>query len=166
MATLHRLVELGTLIEVTVPLDPDEFPLRWFYCFPDMRGWIENELPKLKPGRLKSAETPEEQFDNVLYKWTSGRRITYEKMFQDLRPIKDEVWEMKTCDLRLFGWMYQPRRFIAVFGDYADHYKQPTPRKSYETARNRVLEARKFLDLDEPKFSGGTFDDLVHVQHQ
>ena len=163
MATLHRLLESNILDEIVVPLEDGEFPSRWFYCFPEFRRWMNEELPKLKTGRLKSTESPREQFDNILYRWTSGKTIKYDKVFKDLMPRRDEVWEMKTVDLRLFGWMCQPRKYIAVFGDYADLYKSPSMKASYGTALSRVLRARARLNLDEPKYCSGVFDDLVCV---
>jgi hypothetical protein len=70
---------------------------------------------------------------------------------------------MKTADIRIFGWMYRPRKFIAVFGDYADLYKGRTKSRSYQSAIDKVKRARTSLDLDEPKFAEGTFDELVSV---
>jgi len=78
-------------------------------------------------------------------------------------PHQDEVWEAKTPDLRIFGWMYKPRTFVAVFGDYADLYKGRNPRKSYDAAVRRVVRTRNDLRLSAPKFVSGTFDELVCV---
>ncbi len=87
--------------------------------------------------------------------------MRYGRWMHDLEPGRDEVWEMKTADLRIFGWIYRPRVFIASFVGYADWYKQPKPQKSYDTAREQVKEIRAALDLDEPKFTGGVFDALI-----
>lgn len=70
---------------------------------------------------------------------------------------------MKTDDLRIFGWMYRPRVFVAAFGDYADWYKRPNPTKSYDDARDRVVRERAAIDLDPPKFTSGEFHDLVCI---
>lgn len=161
MATLLKLLELNVLAEITVPLAYGEFPGRWIYGFPEMHRWMVEDLPQLEPGRLKATETPLEQFDNILYKWISGKDIRYTRMFQDLMPKQYEVWELKTADLRVFGWMYRPRKFISVFGDYADDYKGRRQAKSYNDAIEKVLKARNYLDLDEPKFVDGVFYDLV-----
>ena len=159
MATIPTLVNDNVLDEIQVVLEDGEFPARQFYG----SRWQQDDLPNLEAGRLKATETPAEQLDNVLYKWIAGKEIKYDRMFKDLMPMKDEVWELKTADLRIFGWMYQPGKFIAVFADYADLYKGTRAKKSYEDARERVLKARAELKLDEPKFTGGTFDDLVRV---
>jgi hypothetical protein len=99
--------------------------------------------------------------DDLLSKWIAGAPMRYGRMFQDLMPSRHEVWEMKTADLRVFGWVYRPRVFIAALLDYADWYKPPTQIKSYNEARDRVVALRDALDLDEPKFATGTYDALV-----
>jgi hypothetical protein len=101
--------------------------------------------------------------DNIFYRWITGKDIIYTRQFQDLMPRADEVWEMKTADIRMFGWMYQPRKVIAVFGDYADLYKGRNASRSYGDAVRRVKNKRDGLDLDPPKFATGTFDELVSV---
>lgn len=87
--------------------------------------------------------------------------MAYGPWFHDMEPKTDEVWEMKTADLRIFGWMYQPRKFIAVRGGYADHYKEPTKIKTYADERRVVAEARDALPLDGDKYAKGSFNDLV-----
>jgi hypothetical protein len=163
MATLHSLVAAGTLVSITVPLDSGELPERSIYGFPSFQHWLVNELPNLEPGRLKASESPQEQLDSMMYRWIAGKRIIYDRMFKDLMPMQDEVWEMKTVDIRVFGWIYRPLVFIAVFGDYTDRYKGKTSKASYETARQKVKESRDSLDIDEPKFTPGVFDDLIRV---
>jgi hypothetical protein len=151
------------LFEVTIPLKRKEFAERRVFGFPTFIDWMREDLPKLQPGRLKAADSPKDQLDDILRVWITGRAIRFGKMFQDLMPREDEVWELKTVDLRVFGWMYQPRKFIAVFADYADLYKPPNARKSYRDAKAKVLAARRNLDLDEPKYATGTFDELISV---
>lgn len=99
--------------------------------------------------------------DAILWKWITGAPMQYGRMFKDLMPRQDEVWEMKTPDLRIFGWLYRPRVFIAACLEYADWYKEPTKIKTYGATRNRVVAMRDALDLDEPKFATGQYDALV-----
>jgi hypothetical protein len=162
MATLDILLQRQILIRILVPTRR-EAKLRWIYGFPCFQRWLSNDLPTLVPGRLQAADPPDEQVDSIFYRWITGKRIVYSRQFQDLMPMTDEVWEMKTADIRIFGWMYQPRKLIAVFGDYADLYKGRNKTRSYDDARRRVIEKRDNLDLDEPKFVSGTFDELVSV---
>lgn len=165
MATLPILTKRTppALHKIEVPLDCGEEPERLIYGLPEFLRWIKEDLPSLETGRLKAADTPHEQLDNILYRWIAGKDVAYGRMFKDLMPGPEEIWEMKTADLRVFGWMYRPRIFIAVFGDYADFYKGQNAPASYTTARTRVKNARNSLDIDEPKFTAGNFDDLVCV---
>jgi len=144
------------LHKIDVPLDAGELPLRLLYGFPEFVAWLANDLPKIQPGRMRSSDSPKEQLDYRFYQWVSGQEIQFDRMFKDLSLAADEVWEMKTVDLRIFGWIYRPCVFIAVFGDYADLYKPPNIRKSYGRAVTKVKEARRHLALDEPKFTGVT----------
>jgi hypothetical protein len=91
----------------------------------------------------------------------AGDPMRYGPMFHDMDPGSDEVWELKTADLRIFGWIYRPREFIAVNGGYTDDYKPPTKTKNYADDRRDVVNARNALPLDPPKFATGVFDDLV-----
>jgi len=165
MATLDNLINRKppALRRIDVPLDRGEQPERLIYGFTELIDWMENELPLLEPGRLKAADAPKDQLDYALYRWISGRDIAYGRMFKDLMPMLDEVWELKTADLRVFGWVYRPRIFIGVFGDYADLYKGRYVSASYSKAIERVKTARDNLEIDQPKFASGKFDDLVCI---
>jgi hypothetical protein len=133
------------------------------YGFPQFIEWMEKDLPTLTTGRLQAAEPPNEQVYFALHRWISGGEIRYNKMFNDLMPKRDEVWEMKTADIRIFGWMYKPAVFIAAFGDYADLYKGPRKTASYDSAVRKVKTYRDNIDLNSPKFATGNFDELVCV---
>jgi plasmid maintenance system antidote protein VapI len=115
-----------------------------------MMGWLRADLDSLVQGRLKASDTPKEQLYNWLRRWITGKTIRYDTMFKDLMPMKDEVWEAKTVDLRVFGWMYRRRIFIASLPDYADLYKGSNARRSYSVAGDMVKVERNNIDLDEP----------------
>jgi hypothetical protein len=99
-------------------------------------------------GRLASAFTPKEQLVERLRQWMAGEPMAYGPCFHDMEPREDGVWELKTADLRMFGWMYRAREFIAVRGGYADHYKEPTKIRNYADERREVVRSRDALPLD------------------
>src|SRR5665213_2293709 len=108
MATISNL---PTVTRIQVPLGRKEFDEREFYALPSFMLFIEQILPAAAPGVIAARETPRKQIDSV--------------------------WEMKSVDLRIFGWMHKPRCFVAVFGGLADDYKSQNgdaPRESYEEA--------------------------------
>jgi hypothetical protein len=162
MATLITLSGPdGPLTHVQVPLGIGVQPQRSFYACPEFMRGVEDDLPKWVTGKLNAAQTPQEQMRSILLRWISGREMVWERHFKDLMPMGTEAWEMKTADLRLFGWMYRPRVFIASFLGYADDYKGLKPKRHYSDAVQRVMTSRNSVDLDLPKFTSGEYDALV-----
>ncbi len=163
MATFSKLLEDRVLIRVTVPLGRNQFHERKIYTFPDCLEWMRNDVPAMVTGRIGSAFTPHEQLIERLRQWMAGDPMAYGPMFRDMKHPKDidGVWELKTADLRIFGWMYRPKEFIAVRGGYADDYKEPTKTKNYADDKRAVARARDSLLLDGDKYAMGEFDDLI-----
>jgi hypothetical protein len=161
MPTFDTLVQQGTIIRVRLRLGRGQFDERELYALPDCLKWMKTEVPSMVTGRVQSHFTPSEQLITRLLQWITGKPMAYGRMFQDMLPKSDEVWELKTADLRIFGWMYRSRKLIAVCGGYADHYKEPTKTKYYADDRQTVVDARNALPLDGNKFVTGAFDDLV-----
>jgi hypothetical protein len=160
MATFDRLLEDKTLVRVTIPLPRGQFHERKLFAYPDCLEWMRKEVPKMVTGRVASSFTPKEQLIERLRQWMSGDPMAYGRMFHDMEPKGDEVWEIKTADLRIFGWIYLPREFIAVRAGYADDYKEPTKIKNYADERREVVKARDALPLDGEKYTAGDFDEL------
>jgi hypothetical protein len=161
MATIDTLLSRGSLVKIAVPLARREFENRSIYGVPDFITWMGKNVPHMKTGRLQATNTPSEQLDDILRRWITGKPLRYGNVVKDLMPAADEVWELKTADLRIFGWIYQPRKYIAVLGAYADDYKGPHSPKHYKTARSHIMAVRRAIDLDEPKFATGKYDELV-----
>jgi hypothetical protein len=161
MATFDSLLQGKKLIPVILRLPRGQFHERKIYAYPDCVRWMRDEVPKMTTGRLQSDFTPHQQMVERLRQWMSGQPMEYGPMFHDMDPLEDNVWEMKTADLRFFGWMYQRRKFIAVQGGYADDYKEPTKTKNYADERRDVVKARDALPLDGPKFVEGNINELT-----
>lgn len=161
MATFDSLLASRSILRVTVRVPNGQFHDRKFFAYPDCLRWMRDDVPKMVTGRVNSAFSPREQLNERLRQWMSGDPMAYCRMFHDMKPAADNVWELKTADLRIFGWMYRPKQFIAFFGGYADDYKDPCKTKTYGDARRSVVKARNTLPLDGAKFTPGDFDDLV-----
>jgi hypothetical protein len=160
MSTFDSLVAAKSLIQVVLSLPRGQFHERKIYAYPECVEWMKS-VRQMVTGRVASDFTPQEQLVERLRQWMSGDSIVYDRMFHDMEPRAENVWEMKTADLRIFGWMYKPKVFVAVRGGYADDYKEPTKIKNYADDRNEVLKARDALPLDGEKFAEGDFDELV-----
>jgi hypothetical protein len=162
MATFDKILEDKILLPVKVRLGKGQFYDRKMYAYPASLTWMRETVPTFVTGRKKSAQTPAEQLIMRLQQWLSGASINKGPMFQEMKyPEDNDVWELKTDDLRLFGWMYQPRIFIVAAHGYTDDYKDPTKIKYYADDVRAVMQARDALPLDGPKFVKGEFDDLV-----
>lgn len=156
--------KLPTLTLVRIPLGRREFADRKFYAMPSFVRFIEETLPGAPIGVLGATETPKIQMDTLLRKWITGRPMAYSRAFSNLKPAHHAVWEMKTVDLRVFGWIYRPKAFIATFAGLADDYKSQNgdpPKESYGDARDRVVWIRNRLDLDPPAYVTGVYNALV-----
>lgn len=162
MATFEKILGDKIITDVTIRLPPGKSYERKLYAYPDCLKWMKQVIPTLVTGREKSAVPPRDQFIFRLRQWLSGDPIQKGPMFRELRyPTDHDVWELKTTDLRIFGWMYRPRQFIAFSGGYTDDYKDPTKIKDYADDVRAVAAAREALPLDGPKFVRGDFHDLV-----
>lgn len=163
MATIDKI---PIVTKIDIPLGRGEFEERKFYALPAFMNDLKNVVPSLQTGRLNAPMTPLQQLDDILHRWIVGKPFRYNRWLNDLSPQTSETWEMKTADLRIFGWIYRPKVFIGAFIGFTDDYKrqknQPA-KESYEDARDRVVKIRERLDLDPPKFTAGVFDALVSV---
>jgi hypothetical protein len=72
--------------------------------------------------------------------------------------VQDGIWELKTADLRIFGWFNVLDHFVGAAADTTDRVKQHNLYYGYagETAR-----FRDGLDLDPPKFIPGADPNAV-----
>jgi hypothetical protein len=162
MATFEKILEERILVPVKIRLGRGHFYERELYAYPSCLQSLKEIVPTLTTGRINSAQTPAEQLIMRLQQWLSGAEIKKGPMFKEMDyPRENDVWEMKTDDLRLFGWMYRPKKFIIAAYGYTDHYKEPTKIKNYADDVRAVMEARDALPLDGPKLVKGEFDDLV-----
>lgn len=158
MPTPQTLVQQGRLEAIEVELDPDELPERLIYAHPRVVRWLEEVLPTLQsdnyvPGALR----PEEQTDVLLYQLISGQgQVALPP--KCLRPQEDGVWELRTHDLRFFGWFWRPKIFIMTSIEVASRCKELN---LYGGHRDQAKHFRDGLDLEPPKFVSGEIEDVL-----
>lgn len=76
-----------------------------------------------------------------------------------LRHVSDGVWELKTLEVRMFGWFYRRDVFICAAVQSADAVKKD---QLYDFYREKVVTLRDELALDGAKFlPGGNPDDVI-----
>ena len=147
MATIITLEKQGVLQRYDAVLGSRELETRRFYGSTRLVKWIGEELPQLgSSGNIEVS--PAEQLDELLRKYVSGSVLTYRHSFYPLTPLKDSVWELKTADLRVFGWFHAVDCFIGFAADTAQRVKD---HKLYSGYLGEVVRFRKSLALDQPK---------------
>lgn len=155
MATLAALCgDDGPLFKLDPVLDPYDAGAqeeRLIYASQRFRDWILQTLPTLG-STWNLEELPDQQLDALFQVFTSGEMLTHVHQFKCLNPIGEGVWELKTADIRIFGWFHAMDCFVAVV---ADTKQNILDHGLYAGYRGTVVHYRNQLNLDEPKFVVG-----------
>lgn len=158
MATLTELCDCNALVSLGGGLEGHEQPERLVYAFPHVVEWLENVLPDLESDFHESKQDPLEQADELLYDFVSGEDFSFYEKSHSMLPTDPGVWELKTKDLRLFGWFFVKRVFVVAEINSAFRCKQ---HNLYPGYRDSVVRRRDVLNLDEPKFITGDYQDVL-----
>jgi len=152
MATLFNLAgPNGVLTKLDPALESNEQEWRVIYAAGRFKGWVTDDLPNLT-SQWETEISPLEQFDALVEIFASGETLTYGERFKPLHPREKGIWELKTPDLRIFGWFAQKDHFVGVVADTAERIKRYSLYYGY---LGEVSRFRAALDLDEPKFVEG-----------
>lgn len=156
------LVARGELIHLGGNLEEWERRERYMYAFPHVIEWIKTSLPAVgtemseaRKHELGGIQTPKEQLYELIHDFTVGEDMdVYEKAHQMI-PDEMWIWELKTIDLRLFGWFH--RRSVFIVGNIESAFKCHDIHGLHAGYRNDTDRRRRNLDLDEPKFCEGGY---------
>lgn len=151
MATLIELAEASQVFKIDPVLGSRQQEERLIYVLPHLRQWLEEALPALE-STWNIEQRPIEQLDALFYTFCSGETLTYGWQFKPLVHIRNGIWELKTADLRMFGWFYAKDCFVATDAELSDTVKRL---HMYGPFRDQAVRRRDALDLDEPKFIQG-----------
>lgn len=152
MATIIDLVKAQKLFKLDPELEPNEQEWRWIYALPQFRKRVEDDLATWA-STWEVEVAPIQQMDALMEVFCSGVTLTFGTQFRPLVHIKDGIWELKTPDLRLFGWFHVKDCFIGSALDLAFNVKSYNLYAGYASEAARL---RDQLDLDEPKFVPGS----------
>jgi hypothetical protein len=145
MPTIADLVECGAIVKIDVDLAPRDQPLRLLYGTPQFIAWLQDVLGGAQPPRLLGHSSIAEQIDDLFYSFLSGEQLIFTKQFRVIRAEENAVWELKTPDVRIFGWFMAKDCFVAVFGNWADTIKDHDLYRGYRIAIRRL---RRELGID------------------
>jgi hypothetical protein len=161
MPTAADLVNSGAIVKIEVAMAPRDQPLRMLYGTPDFVRWLNGILAGARPPVHLSEATPAEQIDDLFYAFLSGRPLVFTRQFRVVRAEENAVWELKTPDIRIFGWFMAKDCFVAVFGNWADTIKDHDLYRGYRIAIRRL---RRELGIDETLcVKGSAPDDVLSV---
>src|SRR6266571_754944 len=113
MATILELALTSAVLkwDPALPLHTQEF--RSIYGSPRLKTWIEGDLPGLE-STWNVELTPAEQLTALVEIYCSGDVLTFGWQFKPLTHVKDGIWELKTADLRVFGWFHKRDCFVGA----------------------------------------------------
>lgn len=121
--------------------------------------WINENLKELQPdGFYDGALRPREQLVDVFRRFMIGEPIN-DLPPKTLRPHKDGIHELRSHDLRVFGWFWRQAAFIAGSAASAKDLKDNSV--TYFQCMEVCMTLRGRLDLDDPKFITGDIDDIL-----
>ena len=158
MATLIELASNELVVRLDPALELGELEERCIYVFPHVIDQIEAMMGMDSPTGHELSAT--EQFYEFLAHFASGGEMQVPQQFHDLRHRADGIWELKTRDLRFFGWFHQIDCFVCTDLADATRVKHGPPGSTikgslYHGYGNEVVRRRNGLNLDHPKFISG-----------
>jgi hypothetical protein len=153
MATVLELAtrQPPALLKLDPALEAREQEWRMIYILPRVRPRIETELRTWR-SNWQVEQSPLQQMDSLLEVFCSGETLTFDQRFKPLVHLNDGIWELKTPDLRFFGWFPHKDCFIGGALDLAFNVKSYNLYPGYA---DEVAYHRTQLDLDNPKFIPG-----------
>ncbi len=147
MATPSTLADRASLLryEDHEEIQPAE---RLLFLFQELADWIDGTLvyqPRIRGRDL----TPLEQVEALFHDFVYIKDFTGVGHFVNIMPQGDGVYEMKTPDVRIFGWFYRTAQFVAHSGALKNDIKRT---RAVDRIRRDVVQARSRLNLDQPAF--------------
>jgi hypothetical protein len=130
----------------------DQQEYRVLYASPRLQTWLEKALPVLG-STWNLEESPLEQFDAFMDIYASGDVLTYGWTFRPIRYAGQGVWELKTADIRIFGWFHAIDCFVGHVADATQRMKDHPG--LYHGYAGEIVRFRSKLDLNDPKFVTG-----------
>jgi hypothetical protein len=150
MATLDELQKRRIVERLTMSRVAPQ--VRQLWAFAEVKDWLHNVLPTLKSFYADEQSTPIQQAYALFSAFIRGQELFEEEDFWRMRPIERDVYELKSPDLRFFGWFVEPKLFLIAA---ADTFENTHMHKLHEGYRGKVEYMRDELDLNEPKVVAG-----------
>jgi hypothetical protein len=161
MSTIEALVRIGAFSKIEVELGVGEQAMRLFFGTRSFTEWLTTLVQGAEPKNRVGEASAAEQVDQLLHAFSIGLPLVYLRQFRVIRAEKNAIWELKTPDVRIFGWFLQKDCFVGVFGDWADHVKDHDLYRGYRIAIRRL---RRELGVEDQLCVKGTSpSDVISV---
>lgn len=158
MTTIVELVERSELTRVGGNLLRHEIPKRAIYVRNSVLVWLEDNLDELQTdGYVPGASTPKQQVVALFRAFIRGDDPSNFMLPTLMEPNENWVWELRTPDLRLFGWFYRRGCFI-VTG--VNTKKVCVDQRLYGGYRDECVSWRNRSELEPPIVLEGRHKDV------
>ncbi len=124
MTTAVELAERELVRPASFTLKQGEVRWRRLLLTPEVEEWIVNIYRNNPPTTWEADLTPREQLHGLVRKFVLGAELNFDTEFHVLIPGEDAVWELKTPDLRLFGFFSKLDCMIVVGINFATVIKE------------------------------------------
>jgi hypothetical protein len=144
MATLTTLIASGALRRWALDDLDARMPVRTVAVCPQFEAWLETECPDSHVDRDK-AMTPCEQVVDALDRLVVDAAFPHAGMLVNITPQAKGVYELKTTDVRIFGFFPGQSQFVATAADLKKRLKAQKQR--IQELHARTVETRQDLGL-------------------
>ncbi|MDO6967098.1 hypothetical protein [Rhizobium alvei] len=159
---MDMLVQQKVLLRFECRMARHEFAERTIVVSPGFQEWVKAELNLMTA--IDPAEvSPSEQVYILFKRFVLGKSMRTGRLFHRMKPLdgNHDIYELKTPDIRIFGWFYRKDFFVAAFGANIEQLKGTG---MYGTYRDLAVAFRDNLPLNEPKaLYGAGENDVVSV---
>lgn len=158
MSTLEECLRSRRLIPLLGWLENWETAQRCLYVHPRAIEWMKHELPRLKTDNYwQGSPSPSVQAKVWIHDFVAGKP-PIEPLPHEMRPQAAGIWEMRTFDLRFFGWFPQSGTFII---SSVQSKINCFNKALYDGYRKQAVTDRTQLNLFGGKFAEGLLNDLL-----
>lgn len=158
MATLNELVQAGLIRPLKVHLRRTEYEDRKIFASDQFLEWLNGPV-KLASPFYEDDVAPKMQAAALLKSFITGAPFLGSRLFKKMSPATNDVWEMRSPDLRFFGWFPCQDCYVAVSGDLFGNLKDDV--SLYEKHRIECVQFRSELNMTEPKYMVGAKENDV-----
>lgn len=152
MATLSELEDLKVLSRYRHKHKPIDGVGREMWFYRDTAKWLVEEFVEM-PTFYPESISNKKQAATLLKDFVTGEPFEPSINFWHMRPYENDVYELKTSDLRVFGWFARRKVFIAAVASTFEITHKANG--IHGVFRDQVISMRESLDLDAPKWVVG-----------